>query len=79
MFKGIEKAGSTDPKKIPNGIRGISFDGPYGVVRISAKDNCARNDAFWTETLPAPKNPYGAKLYMKLLKTFKADELGPPE
>ena len=79
LFKGIEKAGSTDPKKIADGIRGISFDGPYGVVRISAKDNCARNDAFWTETLPAPKNPYGAKLYMKLLKTFKAEELGPPE
>jgi len=79
LFKGIERAGSTDPKKIADGIRGISFDGPYGVVRISAKDNCARNDAVWTETLPAPKNPYSAKLYMKLLKTFKAEELGPPE
>ena len=79
LFNAIEKAGNTDPKNIANALRGISFDGPYGVVRISAKDNCARNAAFWTETLPAPKNPYGAKIYMKLLHTYKAEELGPPE
>ena len=79
LFSAIEKAGSTDPKKIADALRGMSYDGPYGVVRISAKDNCARNAAVWTETLPAPKNPYGAKIYMKLLHTFKAEELGPPE
>lgn len=79
LFNGIEKAGSTDPKKIAAALKGISFDGPYGVVRISAKDNCMRNDAVLTETMAAPANPYGAKVYMKVLKIFKAAELGPPE
>ena len=79
LFNGIEKAGSTDPQKIAAALRGISFDGPYGVVRISAKDNCMRNDAVLTETVRAPGNPYGAKIYMKVIHTFKADELGPPE
>ena len=79
LFNGIEKAGSTDPKKIAAALKGISFDGPYGNVRISAKDNCMRNEAVLTETMAAPENPYGAKLYMKVLRTFTADELGPPE
>lgn len=79
LFNAIEKAKSTDVDKISNALRGISFDGPYGVVRISPKDNCARNDAVLTETMAAPPNPYGAKVYMKVLKTYKAEELGPPE
>ncbi len=79
LFNAIEKAGSTDPQKIADALRGISFDGPYGTVRISAKDNCMRNDAVLTETMAAPSNPYNAKVYMKVLETFKADELGPPE
>jgi branched-chain amino acid transport system substrate-binding protein len=79
LFNAIEKAGSTDPQKIADALRGISFDGPYGTVRISAKDNCMRNDAVLTETMAAPPNPFNAKVYMKVLETFKADELGPPE
>ncbi|MDP2863879.1 MAG: ABC transporter substrate-binding protein [Desulfobacterales bacterium] len=79
LFNAIDKAGSTDAKAIAAALKGISFDGPYGTVRISAKDNCARNDAVWTETVAAPNNPYGAKVSMKVLKTFKAAELGPPE
>lgn len=79
LFKAIEKAGSTDSKAIADALRGISFDGPYGTVRISAKDNCMRNDAVLTETMAAPDNPFGAKVYMKVLETFKAEELGPPE
>lgn len=79
LFNAIEKAGSTDPQKIADALRGISFDGPYGTVRISAKDNCMRNDAVLTETMAAPPNPYNAKVYMKVLETFKAEELGPPE
>jgi branched-chain amino acid transport system substrate-binding protein len=79
LFNAIDKAGSTDPDKIAQALRGISFDGPYGTVRISAKDNCARNDAVLTETMAASSNPYGAKVVMKVLRTFKADELGPPE
>jgi len=79
LFKGIEKAGSTDVDAIADALRGISFDGPYGTVRISAFDNCARNDAVLTETMAAPANPYGAKVNMKVLHTFKAEELGPPE
>lgn len=79
LFNAIDKAGSTDAKAIAAALKGISFNGPYGTVRISAKDNCARNDAVWTETVAAPANPYGAKVSMKVLKTFKAAELGPPE
>jgi len=79
LFNAIEKAGSTDPQKIADALRGISFDGPYGVVRISAKDNCMRNDAVLTETTLAPGNPYGAKIFMKVIHTFSAKELGPPE
>lgn len=78
LFNAIEKAGSTDPQKIAAALKGISFDGPYGKVWICPKDNCMRNDAVLTETLPAPKNnPYGAKIYMKVLKVIPAKELGP--
>ena len=66
-------------QNIADALRGISFDGPYGTVRISAKDNCMRNDAVLTETMAAPENPFGAKIYMKVLETFSAEELGPPE
>jgi branched-chain amino acid transport system substrate-binding protein len=79
LFNAIDKAGSTDAKAIAGALKGISFDGPYGTVRISAKDNCMRNDAVLTETMAAPENPYGAKVTMKVLETFKAAELGPPE
>ncbi|MDJ0784931.1 MAG: ABC transporter substrate-binding protein [Desulfosarcinaceae bacterium] len=79
LFNAIEKAGNTDAKAIADALRGISYDGPYGTVRISAKDNCMRNDAVLTETMAAPDNPFGAKVYMKVLETFKAEELGPPE
>lgn len=79
LFNAIEKAGSTDAKAIASALKGISYDGPYGTVRISAKDNCMRNDAVLTETMAAPENPFGAKVYMKVLHTFPAAELGPPE
>ncbi|RJQ85660.1 MAG: ABC transporter substrate-binding protein [Desulfobacteraceae bacterium] len=79
LFNAIDKAGSTDAKLIGAALRGISFNGPYGVVRISAKDNCARNDAVLTETMAAPANPFGAKVTMKVLETFKAEDLGPSE
>jgi branched-chain amino acid transport system substrate-binding protein len=79
LFNAIDKAGSTDAKAIAAALKGISFDGPYGTVRISAKDNCMRNDAVLTETMAAPQNPFGAKVYMKVLETFKADDLGPAE
>jgi branched-chain amino acid transport system substrate-binding protein len=79
LFNAIDKAGSTDSKAIADALRGISYDGPYGTVRISAKDNCMRNDAVLTETMAAPDNPFGAKVYMKVLETFTAEELGPPE
>lgn len=78
LFKAIEKAGSTDPQKIAAALKGISFDGPFGKVWICPTDNCMRNDAVLTETKVAPKNPYGAKIYMKVLKVFPAKELGPP-
>ena len=79
LFNAIEKAGNTDAKAIAAALKGITYDGPYGKVRISAKDNCMRNDAVLTETMKAPDNPFGAKVYMKVLETFTAKELGPPE
>ena len=79
LFNAIEKAGNTKAKDIAAALKGISYDGPYGNVRISAKDNCMRNSAVLTETMAAPENPFGAKVYMKVLKTFSADELGPKE
>ena len=79
LFNGIEKARSTDVDKIANALRGISFDGPYGVVRISPKDNSARSDAFLIETTRAPSNPFRANGIQKVLHHFKAEELGPPE
>lgn len=78
LFNAIDKAGSTDPQKIAAALKGISFDGPYGKVWICPSDNCMRNDAVLTETKMAPPNPYGAKVYMKVLKVFPAKELGPP-
>ena len=79
LFNAVEKAGSTEAKAIAGALKGISYDGPYGTVRISAKDNCMRNDAVLTETMAAPDNPFGAKVYMKVLETFKEEALGPPE
>lgn len=79
LFNAVEKAGSTEAKAIAGALKGISYDGPYGTVRISAKDNCMRNDAVLTETMAAPDNPFGAKVYMKVLETFKDEALGPPE
>ncbi len=79
LFNAIEKAGSTDPDKIANALKGATFDGPYGLVRISPKDNCMRTPAVLTETVLAPPNPYGAKIMKKVLVHLKAEQLGPPE
>ena len=79
LFNAIDKAGSAEAQAIAKALKGISYDGPYGTVRISAKDNCMRNDAVLTETMAAPDNPFGAKVYMKVLETFKAEDLGPAE
>jgi branched-chain amino acid transport system substrate-binding protein len=76
LFNAIEKAGSFDPQKIATALRGITFDGPYGVVRISAKDNCMRNDAVLTETTHASRNLYGAKIFMKVIKYGKFERTG---
>jgi branched-chain amino acid transport system substrate-binding protein len=79
LFNGIEKAGSTDPEKIIQALKGASYDGPYGKVRISPKDNSMRTPALLTETKKAPTNPYGAKIIKKVLVTLKPEEVGPPE
>jgi branched-chain amino acid transport system substrate-binding protein len=79
LFKGIEKAGSTDVDKIAEAMKGISVDGPLGVVRISPKDNSHRMGGIFAETQVAPPNPFGAKMYIKVLRSFTAEELGPPE
>lgn len=78
MFNGIEAAGGLEAERIARAVRRQSFDGPYGKVQIAGRDNCARNDAVLTETLPAPPNPYGAKVYMRVYNIYRADELGPP-
>lgn len=79
LFNAIEKAGSTDPDKIAAALRGATYDGPYGTVRISPKDNCMRTPAVLTETQKAPANPYGAKIIKKVLVHLKPEQLGPPE
>ncbi len=58
LFNAIEKAGNTDAKAIAAALKGISYDGPYGTVRISDKDNCMRNDAVLTETMAAPTESF---------------------
>jgi branched-chain amino acid transport system substrate-binding protein len=70
LFRAIERAGTTEPERVAACLKGVSFDGPYGHVRISALDNCMRNSAVLTETKIAPDNPYGAKIYMEVLHTF---------
>lgn len=79
LFNAIEKAGSTEPDKIAAALRGATFDGPYGRVRISPKDNSMRTPAVLTETKLAPPNPYGAKIIKKVLVHLKPEEIGPPE
>lgn len=79
LFNAIEKAGSTDPDKIANALKGATYDGPYGLVRISPKDNSMRTPAVLTETRLAPPNPYGAKIVKKILVHLKPEEIGPPE
>ncbi len=79
LFNGIEKAGSTDPEKIIQALKGATYDGPYGKVRISPKDNSMRTPAVLTETVKAPANPYGAKIMKKILVSLKPEEVGPPE
>jgi branched-chain amino acid transport system substrate-binding protein len=79
LFNAIEKAGSTTPEKIIQALKGATFDGPYGKVRISPKDNSMRTPAVLTETKLAPKNPYGAKIIKKVLVHLKPEEIGPPE
>lgn len=79
LFNAIEKAGSTKPDRIAEALKGSTFDGPYGVVRISPKDNSMRTPAVLTETQLAPPNPYGAKIVKKVLVHLKPEEVGPAE
>jgi len=79
LFNAIEKAGSTDPQRIIEALKGATFDGPYGRVRISPKDNCMRTPAVLTETQIAPPNPYGAKIVKKVIALLTAEQVGPPE
>ena len=79
LFNAIEKAGSTDADKIANALKGATFDGPYGLVRISPKDNSMRTPVVLTETRIAPANPYGAKIVKKVLVQLKPEQIGPAE
>jgi len=79
LFNAIEKAGSTDADKIANALKGATYNGPYGQVRISPKDNSMRTPAVLTETRLAPANPYGAKIIKKVLVNLTPEQLGPPE
>lgn len=79
LFNAIEKAGSTDPEKIIKALKGATYDGPYGRVRISPKDNCMRTPAVLTETQLAPPNPYGAKIVKKVIARLTPEQVGPPE
>jgi len=78
LFNAIDKAGSTDPQAIAAALKGASYYGPYGLVRI-ADDNCMRCAAVLVESQKAPSNPYGAKLVKKILVTVPVEKVGPPE
>ncbi|MEO5694967.1 MAG: ABC transporter substrate-binding protein [Usitatibacter sp.] len=79
LFNAIEKAGNTKPEAIAAALKGATFDGPYGVVRISASDNSLRTSAVLTETELAPPNPFEAKIIRKVLVTLAPEQVGPPE
>jgi branched-chain amino acid transport system substrate-binding protein len=79
LFNAIEKAGNTQPDAIAAALRGATFLGPYGSVRLSTKDNSLRSSAVLTETAMAPNNPYGAKIIKTVLVTLTPDQIGPPE
>jgi len=79
LFQAIEKANSTKPDVLAEALRGATLDGPYGTVRVSAKDNSARSPAVLSETRLAPPNPFGAKIVKKVLVRLGPDEIGPPE
>jgi branched-chain amino acid transport system substrate-binding protein len=79
LFNAIEKAGSTKPEAIAEALKGSTYDGPYGLVRISPKDNSHRSPAVLTETRLAPPNPYGAKIVKKVVVHLKPEEVGPAE
>ncbi len=79
LFNAIEKAGSTDPKSIAAALKGATFDGPYGEVRISPKDNCMRTPVRVYVMQAAPANPYNAKLVKKVVATLTPEEVGPAE
>lgn len=79
LFNAIEKAGGTDPKKIAEALKGATFDGPYGVVRISPKDNCMRTPVKVVVAEKAPKNPFGAKIIKKVVASLTPEEVGPAE
>jgi branched-chain amino acid transport system substrate-binding protein len=79
LFNAIEKAGSTDANKIIAALETARLDdGPFGPVWMG-KDHSARQDIILVEAREAPQNPYGAKMYLKVLMTIPAKEVGPPE
>jgi branched-chain amino acid transport system substrate-binding protein len=79
LFNAIEKARSTDVDKIANALMGATYNGPYGMVRISPKDNSMRTPAVLTETRVAPANLYGAKIVKKVIVKMKPEDIGPVE
>ena len=54
LFNAIEKAGSTEPKKIAEALKGATYEGPYRLVRISPKDNSMRTPAFLGQNTGGP-------------------------
>ncbi|MDZ4761084.1 MAG: ABC transporter substrate-binding protein [Alphaproteobacteria bacterium] len=79
LFNAIEKAGNTKPEAIAAALKGATFEGPYGAVRISASDNSLRTSAVLTETELAPSNPFEAKIIRKVLVTLTPEQVGPLE
>lgn len=79
LFNAIEKAGNTKPEAIAAALKGATYQGPYGEVRVSASDNSLRTPAVLTETQLAPTNPFGAKIIRKVLVTLTPEQVGPAE
>lgn len=55
MFEGLKKAGSTEAKKLSDGIRGMTIESPFGAERspCGAEDQTLVNYATgWGQTIP---------------------------
>lgn len=72
IAEGIKKAGSLDPLKISQAMRGLTRETVYGPVTIRAYDGQALNPYYWGYTKFVEEYPFAI---LADLKTFPAEEI----